>query len=99
MVDSSDATPGIPCPPVARFSPAQIPMRLSFRSVLITSFCWMIGSVSAFSAEPTDPAGNDEVRKIMETFGGRGVQSDGSKGLPPAEALKSFKLRDGLAID
>src|SRR5438045_55331 len=52
-----------------------------------------------FAAEAQAPAGNDEVRKIMETFGGRGMLSDGSKPLAPAEALKTFKLREGLAID
>src|SRR5205823_860301 len=43
--------------------------------------------------------GNAEVQKIMETFAGQGVQRDNSKPLSPAQALKSFQLRDGLAID
>ena len=42
---------------------------------------------------------NEEVRKIMQTYGGRGTLSDGSQPLAPEEALKSFKLREGLAID
>ena len=55
---------------------------------------------SAQAAEPgTSAAANEEVRKIMETFVGRGVQRDDTKPLPPAEALKTFTLRDGLAID
>lgn len=45
------------------------------------------------------PAGNAEVQKIMETFVGRGVQRDDSKPLPPAEAMKTFTLRDGLTVD
>ncbi|HUR56941.1 MAG TPA: HEAT repeat domain-containing protein [Opitutaceae bacterium] len=52
-----------------------------------------------FAAEPTGPAGNEAVQKIIDTFGGRGVQRDDSQPLPPAEALKKFTLRDGLAID
>ena len=55
---------------------------------------------SAQAAEPgTSAAANEEVRKIMETFVGRGVQRDDTKPLPPAEAMKTFTLRDGLAID
>ncbi|HSJ04861.1 MAG TPA: hypothetical protein VK956_20480, partial [Verrucomicrobium sp.] len=45
------------------------------------------------------PAGNDEVRKIMETFTGRGTLKDGTPPTPPQEALAKFQLRDGLAID
>jgi putative membrane-bound dehydrogenase-like protein len=48
---------------------------------------------------PLSAAGNEEVKKIMETFGGRGVMNDGSKGLSPADALKTFTVREGLAID
>lgn len=53
------------------------------------------------SAEPgtTAPAGNDEVKRIMETFPGRGVMSDHSKPTPPLEALKKFAIKDGYAID
>jgi putative membrane-bound dehydrogenase-like protein len=45
------------------------------------------------------PAGTAEVQKIVETFEGRGVMRDNSPPLAPAEALKSFTLRDGLVID
>lgn len=48
---------------------------------------------------PTAAAGNEDVRKIMETFVGRGVQRDNTQPLPPAEALQKFTVRDGLAID
>src|SRR5688572_25363638 len=63
---------------------------------------WLLligGAISVFAAESAPPAGNEEVRKIMETFGGRGTLSDGSKALAPAEALKTFTMREGLAID
>lgn len=45
------------------------------------------------------PAGNAQVAEIMKTFAPRGVQSDGSQPTPPQEALKSFRLHDGLEID
>ncbi|MGH7946663.1 MAG: PVC-type heme-binding CxxCH protein, partial [Opitutaceae bacterium] len=52
-----------------------------------------------FAADTAVPAGNEEVRKIMETYPGRGTLSDGSKPLPPADALKTFTLREGLTIE
>src|SRR5215207_1052296 len=51
------------------------------------------------AADPATRAGTPEVQKIMETFEGRGVMRDNSKPLSPAEALKAFTLRQGLAID
>src|SRR5271168_5157786 len=45
------------------------------------------------------PAGNEEVRKVMETFKGRGVMRDNTPPTPPGEALKTFQMRDGFAID
>ena len=59
-------------------------------------------------APKTDPAaardaaamaGNEAVRKIMETYAGRGTLSDGSKPTAPAEALQAFKLRGDLGLD
>lgn len=54
---------------------------------------------ASFAAAATPPAGNDEVKKIMETYEGRGTLSDGSKPTPAKEALKTFTVRDGLAIE
>lgn len=52
------------------------------------------------SAQETPPvAGNEKVAEILQTFAPRGVQSDGSQPTPPLEALKSFQLREGFAID
>src|SRR5204863_5297475 len=45
------------------------------------------------------PAGNDEVRKITETYAGRGVQRDNTPPTAPKDALKSFTMRDGYVID
>jgi putative membrane-bound dehydrogenase-like protein len=51
------------------------------------------------AAEPAGPAGNAEVQKIIETFGGRGMQRDDTPPKSPADALRTFNLREGLAID
>lgn len=54
------------------------------------------------AAEPVAapaPAGNAEVKKIMETFGGRGQLKDGSQPRTATEAVKAMTLRPGLAID
>jgi len=45
------------------------------------------------------PAGNDAVKKIMETRPGRGVMRDDTPPTPAAEAVKQFKLRSDVAID
>lgn len=72
-------------------------------SPLRTSWLLCLGLAAAPSlagqSAAAPPAANEEVRKFMENFPGHGALSDGSKGLPPAEALKKFQLRDGLAID
>ena len=56
-------------------------------------------SIFAAQPKPGSPAGNADVQKIIETFEGRGVQSDGSQRPALADALKKFTLREGLAID
>ena len=45
------------------------------------------------------PAGNDEVRKIAETYAGRGVQRDNTPPTAAKDALQTFKMRDGYVID
>lgn len=70
------------------------------RRALALSCAYALASLPLQSAEPsTGQAGTPEARKVMETFKGRGVQRDDSKPLAPADALKSFKLRDGLTVD
>jgi glucose/arabinose dehydrogenase len=44
-------------------------------------------------------AGNEKVADIMRTFGGRGVMADDSVPTPPSEAVKQFRVRDGLEIE
>ncbi len=51
------------------------------------------------AAEATAAAGNEEVRRIMQTFAGRGVQRDNTRPLAPADALQSITPRAGFAVD
>jgi putative heme-binding domain-containing protein len=58
---------------------------------------------SALAADPNpkadDIAGNEAVKKIMETRPGRGVMRDDTPPTPAVEAVKKFKLRSDVAID
>ena len=62
----------------------------------------LLGS-SAFAADPNVKpdavAGNEAVKKIMETRPGRGVMRDDTPPTPPEEALKKFKTRSDVVID
>jgi putative heme-binding domain-containing protein len=46
-----------------------------------------------------DVAGNEAVKKIMESRPGRGVMRDDTPPTPPREAVKKFKTRSDVAID
>ena len=46
-----------------------------------------------------DVAGNEAVKKIMESRPGRGVMRDDTPQTPPQEAVKKFKTRSDVAID
>lgn len=65
--------------------------------MLRVSFVLLILSVPAFTQ--TGPAGNEAVKKIMETRPGRGVMRDDTPPTPAVEAVKQFKLRSDVAID
>lgn len=60
-------------------------------------------AAAAFAAEPnvkTDSvAGNEQVRKIMETYGGRGTLRDDTPPTKPKEAVAKFTVRPDLTID
>ncbi len=62
----------------------------------------LLGS-SALAADsnvkPDDVAGNEAVKKIMETRPGRGVMRDDTPPTPALEAVKKFKTRSDVAID
>ncbi len=47
----------------------------------------------------TEVAGNEAVKKIIETRAGRGVMRDDTPPTPAAEAVKQFKHRSDIAID
>lgn len=74
---------------------------LRCRSLLLSPLLWLAWGLPVWAAAPppAGPAGNADVQKVIETFAGRGVQSDGSKPPGLAEALGKFTLRAGLAID
>jgi hypothetical protein len=58
---------------------------------------------SALAADPNpkadDIAGNEAVKKIMETRPGRGVMRDDTPPTAPQDAVKNFKHRSDVAID
>lgn len=51
--------------------------------------------------QPAAPpaAGNEKVRRIMETYAGRGTLADGTPPTAPGEALALFTPGSGLAVD
>jgi putative heme-binding domain-containing protein len=70
-------------------------MCMMHRVALLAFICF----ASFLDAQTTLPAGNDDVRKLMETYGGRGTLRDDTPPSSPQDALKKFKMRDGFAID
>jgi putative membrane-bound dehydrogenase-like protein len=46
-----------------------------------------------------DLAGNEEVEKIIQTFGGRGAVGDDSEPTPATEAVKEFATTENLQVD
>lgn len=80
---------------------------------MIVNRCWLnvclCGIVAArvtMAAEPPtrevfkkDLAGNEEVEKIIQTFGGRGAVGDDSEPTPAPEAVKLFQTTEGLQVD
>lgn len=69
----------------------------------VLSLAWMFARSDLKAADsvakPDDIAGNEAVKKIMETRPGRGVMRDDTPPTPAAEAVKKFKLRSDVAID
>lgn len=53
----------------------------------------------AAGPSPSAVAGNEQVRKIMETYEGRGTLADGSAPTSAREALRQFHPRLGFAVD
>jgi putative heme-binding domain-containing protein len=53
----------------------------------------------ASTALSIDNAGNEAVKKIMETYGGRGTLADDTPPTGPAQALSKFTTRPDVALD
>jgi putative heme-binding domain-containing protein len=68
-------------------------MRLQLSALLV------LLTFSSQAAPPADVAGNDAVKKIIETRPGRGVMRDDTPPTSPLEAVKKFKTRSDVAID
>ena len=68
-----------------------------------TRLLFLLLGGSALAADPNVKpdavAGNEAVKKIMETRPGRGVMRDDTPPTPPEEALKKFKTRSDVVID
>lgn len=54
---------------------------------------------SPYTSGIATPAGSEQARKVAETFAGRGVQRDDTPPTPAAQALGTFTVREGFALD
>jgi putative heme-binding domain-containing protein len=72
-------------------------------STMKTRLLFLLLGSSALAADPNvkpdDVAGNEAVKKIMETRPGRGVMRDDTPPTLALEAVKKFKTRSDVAID
>ena len=59
----------------------------------------LAGLAAGLFAADAPFAGNEKVLEMAKTFKGRGVQADDTPPSTPAEALKKFTPRKGLAVD
>jgi putative membrane-bound dehydrogenase-like protein len=64
----------------------------------LSAILWLPLAVGHCADTPS-AAGNEQVRKIMENYAGRGTLADGTPPTAPADAAALFKLRPGLAVD
>lgn len=65
--------------------------------VLLPAFVCL--SLSAYAQNTGAVAGNDEVKKIMETRAGRGVMADDTPPTAPEKAVKGFVTRSDVVVD
>ncbi len=56
-------------------------------------------SPSEAASLKSEAAGNADVLKVMQTFQGKGALSDGSSPTPASDAVKQFKVADGVKIE
>lgn len=88
------------CDKAARNQPAALVCSSCMKSSLLLL---ALGTTTVLAADknvtPDSVAGNEAVKKIMETRAGRGVMADDTPPTPPKEALAKFKHRSDVAID
>lgn len=65
----------------------------------VSSTLALLCLTATLSAEEAAPAGNDEVKKIMQEFQGRGTLRDNTPPKSPKEAVQAFNMRPGFDID
>ncbi|MES2507899.1 MAG: dehydrogenase, partial [Verrucomicrobiota bacterium] len=70
---------------------------MTFSRALLPALLGLSLPVSA--QQPGAVAGNEEVKKIMETRKGRGVMADDTPPTPPLDAVKKFTTRSDVAVD
>jgi putative heme-binding domain-containing protein len=70
---------------------------MTFSRTLLPALLGLSLPVSA--QQPGAVAGNEEVKKIMETRKGRGVMADDTPPTPPLDAVKKFATRSDVAVD
>ena len=74
-------------------------MRLLPSSIALSALYVLSTQAADPNVKPDDVAGNEAVKKIMESRPGRGVMADDTPPTPAAEAVNKFKLRSDVAID
>jgi putative heme-binding domain-containing protein len=69
----------------------------------LTLLCIGCSAAALLAADPNVKteavAGNEQVRKIMETYAGRGTLADDTPPTSPKDSLAKFKVRSDLTID
>ena len=74
----------------------------TMRTPLLSVFTLVLLPVCVVAQDMTkldlSRAGNDKVRQIMKTYGGRGVMADSSQPTPATKAVGEFKMRDGFEM-
>jgi putative membrane-bound dehydrogenase-like protein len=65
--------------------------------LMVAACLWLAACAGA--GRDTSRAASPQAAEVIRTFEGRGVMADGTKPTPPAEALRRFRTRDGIAIE
>lgn len=78
--------------------PRPLPPLLLMKLMMMSlCFCLCLSGFHPLHGQP--PAANEEVRKVMETFKGRGVMRGDAPPTSPDQAAHTFQWRDGLKLD